>query len=88
MEYHLHLNPTTSTATLIGFMKVDGEYHSTRLRSCYEHGGTVILHDWDTAPMSVVTLVNRLSLATFPFPDGALVKRHPEFRIKEATDIE
>lgn len=82
IPFHLiALSPTTSEGKLIGFKNAaTGAYVSGLLNEPYTHGGLAFLDEVDIAdPGIMVGLNSVLSGRDYLFPDGKVVRRHPNF---------
>ena len=72
---------------LIGFLDAAGNYHTTPFREAYEHGGLCLLDEIDSGDNSAILTINGATAnGSYRFPDGKLVKRHPEFRLIGAAN--
>src|SRR5690625_241719 len=69
----------TSKGDLMGVKFADGSYQPSPLRKAYEHGGVVLLDEFDAGHAGVNTIINAATAnAVCGFPDGT-VKRHKDF---------
>lgn len=82
VPFHLiALSPNTSEGKLVGFRNAaTGAYMPGLLNEPYAHGGLAFLDEIDIAdPGLLVGLNSVLSGEDYLFPDGKVVKRHPNF---------
>jgi hypothetical protein len=82
VPFHLiALSPTTTEAKLIGFRNAaTGDFVTGLLAEAYAHGGLALLDEMDIADPGVLVGLNSLiSGRNYRFPNGKVVKRHPNF---------
>lgn len=79
--YLIALSPTTTDGKLIGFKNAaTGAYVPGLLNQPYTHGGLAFLDEIDIADPGVMVGLNSvLSGPDYLFPDGNVVRRHPNF---------
>lgn len=69
----------TTKSELFGFMHAHGLLVRTMLREAWEHGGIILLDEFDYASAASGTCLNTLTSQPFAgFPDGTIA-RHPDF---------
>lgn len=72
---------------LVGFVDAGGTYHTTPFREAYEHGHCCLLDEIDGGDNSAILEINGATAnGSHRFPDGKLVKRHPDFRLIGAAN--
>lgn len=81
--YPIYLGPTTTESKILGFKNISvGEYVTGLAYEPYVGGGLLYLNEADVPDPSVLVATNSLiSNSTYRFPDGKMVKRHPDFRV-------
>jgi cobaltochelatase CobS len=73
------LSQTTTASQLFGFIDASSGYRPTILRDFFEHGGVLILDEFDNVGGNVATLLNGLlENGLGSFPDG-MIERHKDF---------
>lgn len=64
---------------LIGYVDAMGKYVRTQMREAFEHGGLLLLDEFDASSAEAALVVNAALANGFcAFPDG-MIKRHPDF---------
>lgn len=77
--YPMSVGLQTTKSDLLGFINATGQYVSTCIRQAYEHGGLLLLDEFDAAHAGVVTILNSLlANGHCSFPDK-VVDKHPNF---------
>lgn len=77
--YPMSVGLQTTKSDLLGFINATGQYVSTCIRQAYEHGGLLLLDEFDAAHAGVVTILNSLlANGHCSFPDK-VVEKHPDF---------
>jgi hypothetical protein len=62
-------------------MNASGEYVTTPVRQAYEHGGLLMLDEFDATHAGIITIINGLLANDIcGFPDKT-VKKHKDFRV-------
>ncbi len=67
--------------SLVGYVSpVTGQYMTTVFRAAFETGGVMLLDEIDGSDANAMLILNQaLANGWYQFPDGAKVKRHPDF---------
>lgn len=82
--YAISIGPQTSKSDIIGFINGSGEYVRTVVRDAYEHGGVLLIDEFDAGNAAVLTILNMiLANDIASFADG-MVNRHPDFYVVAA----
>lgn len=77
--YPFSVGLQTTKSDLLGFINAHGTYMPSIIRQAYEHGGILLLDEFDCAHAGVVTILNSLlANGHCSFPDG-VVNKHPDF---------
>lgn len=77
--YPMSVGLQTTKSDLLGFINATGGYNSSIIRQAYEHGGVLLLDEFDSAHAGVVTILNSLlANGHCSFPDGVITK-HKDF---------
>jgi hypothetical protein len=64
---------------IMGYMDANGKYVRTPFREAYEHGGMIVIEEFDgSAAKAMLAVNNHAANDTADFPDG-MVKRHKDF---------
>lgn len=85
----LHVQGAVSYAhELLGYRTATGDYVRTPVREAAEHGGLLLLDEFDaSSPEAPLVINSLLSNGFIAFPDG-LVKKHPDFRCIVAVNTD
>jgi len=68
-----------TTSAWMGYYDASGRYIPSLFRTAYEHGGVMLLDEWDAANPAISIQINAgLGDGMMGFPDG-MVPMHPEF---------
>jgi MoxR-like ATPase len=79
--YSISLGPTTPTSKMFGYFDANGTYHGTSFRSAWEHGGLMLIDEYDNGHPGLNAEMNQAWAGSIcAFPDG-MVKQHPSFRL-------
>lgn len=77
--YPMSVGLQTTKSDLLGFINATGGYNSSIIRQAYEHGGVLLLDEFDSAHAGVVTILNSLlANGHCSFPDG-VISKHKDF---------
>jgi hypothetical protein len=77
--YPMSVGLQTTKSDLLGFINAQGGYMTSIVRQAYEHGGVLLLDEFDSAHAGVVTILNSLlANGHCSFPDGVITK-HKDF---------
>lgn len=81
--YLVPLGPTSTESKIVGFRSAaTGEFHPGLLHEPYRNGGVAFLDEVDVADAGVLVGANALiANESFRFPNGQVVKRHPDFHL-------
>lgn len=75
----ISVGPQTTQSQIMGYMDAQGRYVETEFRRRFEHGGVILLDEFDAANAGVGTCVNGATANDgCGFPDR-YVLRHPDF---------
>ena len=79
----ISIDPTITVGKLLGYRNLaNGEYVPGFLLAPYRDGGVVLLDEIDTGDPGIIACLNALiANASYTFPTGDRVKRHPQFRV-------
>jgi len=83
--YSISMTRQTTLSHLLGYKSVSGEYISSSLRECFEHGGLMLLDEIDAGDPNVMLTLNTIENGYIAFPD-ALVNCHPDFRLMATSN--
>jgi AAA domain (dynein-related subfamily) len=85
--YPVSVGPQTTQSQLVGYMDAHGNYVRTAVREAFEHGGVLLLDEFDSANAGVATCLNQLTANRGAgFSDGQYVERHPDFVVIAAMN--
>lgn len=87
LKYYLQ-NSVTGTHELAGYLDAHGKYHTTAFRTCFEHGGLILVDEVDTSDPGALKWLNTAlanGYAMFPDKDEP-VRRHADFRMVIAAN--
>lgn len=78
--FSVSMTRQTTLSHLLGYLSVSGEYVTSQLRICFEHGGLMLIDEIDGGDPNVLLCLNTIENGYISFPDG-IVKMHDEFRL-------
>lgn len=77
--YPMSVGLQTTKSDLLGFINAHGQYITSPVREAFEHGGILLLDEFDSTHAGVVTIINSLlANGHCSFPDG-IVEKNDKF---------
>lgn len=77
--YPMSVGLQTTKSDLLGFINAHGQYVTSPIREAFEHGGVLLLDEFDSAHAGVVTIINSLlANGHCSFPDK-IVQKNDKF---------
>ena len=78
LAYYIVSSPQ-ARSEIVGYNDAHSNYVRTPMREAYEHGGLIVIEEFDgSAAKALLSCNNLVANETADFPDG-MVKRHPDF---------